>query len=76
MNATEVRELLERQPFQPFRLIMSSGRTYDITNPGLAVVLKSDVFVALDDGDRWVLAPLLHVFGIEAIRHGGRRKRA
>ena len=33
MAPEDLRLLLRRQPFRPFRLIMSNGNTYDIVGP-------------------------------------------
>jgi len=68
-----IREFLEREPFVPFRLIMSSGKQYDVMSPRLAVLLKSEVFVAFPDGERWAHVPLLHIASIETIANGRKR---
>lgn len=65
-----IREFLERDPFVPFRMIMSSGKTYDVMSPRLAVLLKSEVFVAFPDGERWAHVPLLHITAIETLGNG------
>ncbi len=82
MSATvdNIRELLEREPFQPFRLIMSSGKSCEIAKPNLAMLLKSEVFVAFPDGEHWAHIPYLHVSSIETVSNGrghtnGRTKR-
>jgi len=78
MRPDDIRDLLQRDPFQPFRLVMTSGESYNITNPGLAVPLKSQLFIALDNGERWAFCPYLHMAGVELLRDGrrpGRRRR-
>ena len=30
---SELRELIRNQPFEPFTITMTSGRTYDVSNP-------------------------------------------
>ncbi len=69
-----IRELLERDPFRPFRLVMTSGKHYDVVDPRSAVLLKSEIFVAFPDGEHWSIVPLLHISAIEEISNG-RRKR-
>lgn len=71
--AETIRELLEREPFLPFRLIMSSGKSYEVARPNLVVLLKSEVFVAFPDGERWAHVPYLHVSSVETIRNGSGR---
>ncbi len=77
MTRETIRDLLERDPFQPFRVRASSGATYDVRSPGLVVLLKSEIFIAEPRSDHFVLVPLLHVAGVERIGdgHPGRRKR-
>lgn len=70
MTATDVKKLLTRSPFQPFRLVMSSGRAYEVKHPEMAMVLKNEVLVGLhvaDDGvpSEFDICPLLHVATIE-----------
>ena len=70
MTATDVKKLLTRTPFQPFRLVMSSGKAYEVTHPEMAFVLRNDVLVGLhvaDDGvpAEFDICPLLHVATIE-----------
>jgi len=74
--AGEIQELLEKEPFAPFRLMLSNGKSHDVVRPGNAVVLKREVFLAFPDGEHWALIPLLHIAAIESIRNGkGARRR-
>ena len=41
MRADELRELLDRRPFEPIRLHISSGQTVDIKHPEMAFVTQS-----------------------------------
>jgi hypothetical protein len=41
MAPHELRALLRRQPFKPFRLIMSNGNTYDVVGPEWMMVTLS-----------------------------------
>ena len=78
MARETIRNLLERDPFQPFRIRASSGAAYDVRSPGLVVLLRSQVFIAEPRSDRFVVVPLLHVAGVEPIGNGhaarGRRR--
>lgn len=74
MIRNDIRELLAREPFVPFRLNLSSGKNYDVLNPQTTVLLKSEVFIAFPDGEQWSLVPLLHIASIERLGNGrGRR---
>lgn len=74
MMIKSVRELLEREPFQPFRIRASSGVAYEVRNPGLVVVLRSQIFIAESNSDRFTIVPFLHVAGVEQIANGRARR--
>jgi hypothetical protein len=79
MTATAMREILEREPFQPVRLKLTSGDAYDIRQPGLAMVLRTRVFVAAPNSDHWSLIPLIHIAAVETVNGGpprGKSRRA
>jgi hypothetical protein len=73
MARETIRDLLEREPFQPFRVRASSGAAYDVRAPGLVVLLKSQVLIAEPHSDRYAVIPLLHVAGVELINGRSRR---
>ena len=52
MIRENTRELLDRDLFIPFRLVLSSGGHYDIMDHHSAALLKSEVFVVFPDGER------------------------
>lgn len=70
-----IREFLEREPFQPFRIRASSGVGYDVASPQLVVLLRSQVFIAEPRSDHFAVIPLLHVAGVEAIANGHKPRR-
>ena len=78
MIAEEIKEMLEREPFKPFRVTMTSLKEYDIRNPRLAWPLKRELYVAMPDGERVAILPWIHVASIETIKgtrcEGGRRR--
>jgi hypothetical protein len=49
MTADAVFARLRRRPFVPFRLVLSSGTTYDVLQPEMLFVSKSGVTVAIYD---------------------------
>jgi hypothetical protein len=67
-----LRELLTQQPFKPFRLIMSSGKSYDVRHPEMAWLTRTDILVGVDETDEGVpaefrICALLHVTAIEPL---------
>lgn len=74
MSKESIRELLDREPFQPFRVRASSGAAYEVRSPGLVVLLKSQVLIAERNSDRCSVVPFLQVAGIELIPNGQARR--
>lgn len=74
MTVSSIRELLEREPFQPFRIRASNGANYEVRKPGLVVVMKSQILIAAANSDRYSLVPLLHVAGVEIMNNGHVRR--
>jgi len=75
MRAPDVREFVRRQPFQPFRITLTDGRTYDVVHPDLAMVGRGAVAIGLPSADdpelyydRLVTVSLMHIMQIEPIR--------
>ena len=54
MALDDLRGLLTREPFQPFRVRLTSGDHYEIRNPLSAALMKSRLFIALPNSDRSV----------------------
>lgn len=76
MTLQTFRDLLARRPFQPFRLVMSSGQTYEIRHPEMAWLTRTSILVGIDDEDDGVpaefkICSLLHVTAIEPLSTAG-----
>src|SRR6185437_1120837 len=56
MTVQTFRELLTQRPFKPFRLVMSSGQTYDVRHPEMAMLTRTDLLVGVDVEDDGVPA--------------------
>lgn len=71
MTVQTFRDLLKAQPFRPFRLVMSSGQSYDVRHPEVAMVTKSDLLVGTDVEDgvpaEFKICSLLHVTAVEPL---------
>jgi hypothetical protein len=77
MRAQELQKMLERRPFEPFRLHISSGQSVDVTHPEAAIVTPSLVAVGVGGPgvhDYVVHYNLLHIVKIEPL-NGARRPR-
>ncbi len=49
MSVQQIREAAERRPFQPIRLVMASGNSYDVTHPENIRVLTRVTSVVVGD---------------------------
>jgi hypothetical protein len=72
MNGPMFRDLLRQQPFKPFRLVMSSGESYEVRHPEMAWVTMNDVYVGIDGAANGLpvearICPLLHVATVEPL---------
>ena len=72
MTVKTFRDLLRQRPFKPFRLVMSSGQTYEVRHPEMAWLTRTDILVGIDETDEGVpaefrICSLLHVVTIRAI---------
>ncbi len=72
MTVQTFRELLAKRPFQPFRLVMSSGHSYDVRHPETALLTRTDILVGVDVADDGVpaefkICSLLHVATVESL---------
>jgi len=47
MTQEELREYARRQPFEPFRVILTTGATYDIRQPDLIMVGRRSAIIGL-----------------------------
>ncbi len=71
MTQEELREYARRQPFEPFRLILTTGETFDIHHPDLIMVGRRSAIIGMsnDPGgmvyDRTLKVDLLHVVGVQ-----------
>ena len=74
MTAKDIRDTLRREPFEPFRIVTSSGESYSVRDPQSVAIMKSRLFIALPD-DSSTLVPYLHVSAIEIIPNGRPRRR-
>ena len=73
MRPDDIRDLLRREPFQPFRLVMTDGAAFEIRHPEVVHVLRSTLRLVLrgsvpsQPGERVIIAVLLHVIRVEMI---------
>jgi hypothetical protein len=78
MNAEELARAVKAQPFVPFRLHMSDGRTFDVSHPELLVVfpgMRRLAVLAFPKEEAVELIDLLHVTSLSSPGRNGKRGR-
>lgn len=79
MIADAIKERLQKDPFEPFRIVASSGKSYKVANPFQVALMKSRVFIAAPNSDKWAELAYLHIASVEGSANGhprSKRKRA
>jgi hypothetical protein len=72
MTLQTFRQLLTQQPFRPFRVVMSSGQTYEVRHPEMAMLTRTDLLVGVGETSEGVpaefrICSLLHVTAVEPV---------
>ena len=72
VRLNELQEALRREPFQPFRLHLTTGQSFDIRHQEFAALTRTSVFVGQASGDDeipdcMIQCDLLHVVALEPI---------
>lgn len=79
MRPEEIRKLLERRPFVPFRLLMTSGEHVDVRHPETVLVARSHIAVALRSrkgiAEYVVWYSLIHIVKATPLARARRRPR-
>ncbi|HLL88307.1 MAG TPA: hypothetical protein VK324_03295 [Tepidisphaeraceae bacterium] len=73
MTADTFRDILHRRPFEPFRVVMSSGESYDVMHPEIALPTARTLILALPDptrveGERLAFCSYLHIAHLEILK--------
>ncbi len=72
MTVQTFREMLARRPFQPVKLTLSSGQSFEIRHPEMAMLTRTSILIGTDVAEDGVPAEfkvvsLLHVASIEPL---------
>jgi hypothetical protein len=72
MTIQTFREMLARRPFQPVKLVLSSGQSHEIRHPEMAMLTRTSILVGTDLAEDGVPAEfkiisLFHVTAIEPL---------
>ena len=72
MTVQTFREMLGRRPFQPVKLTLSSGQSFEIRHPEMAMLTRTSILIGTDVSDDGVpaefkIVSLLHVASMEPV---------
>lgn len=71
MTVQTFKEMLARRPFQPVKLTLSSGASYEIKHPENAFLTRTSILIGIDVADgiptEFKIISLLHVASMEPI---------
>ena len=62
-----LREMLHRDPFVPFRIVLTSGNHYDVVNPDMVAIGESTVFYLFPRSDRSAALRITQLAALEKI---------
>jgi hypothetical protein len=69
MSAESIRELLQRQPFEPFEVRMTNRDIHQIRHPENAWLAGSRLYIHYPGTERVALCSLLHIATVEMLQH-------
>jgi hypothetical protein len=77
MEAEEIHRTLKRQPFEPIRIHISDGASYDVTHPDQVIVTKRWSYIGLGGTDggpfqNSAVVTNLHITRLEPLRRSNR----
>lgn len=60
-----IRELLEREPFAPFRIILTSDDRFEVTHPHLVAIGETQIFYCYPRSDRFCFIRVNQIAAID-----------
>jgi hypothetical protein len=61
-------ELLDKEPFRPFRIVLTSGDRYEVLNRHLVAIGDSEIFYCYPQTDRFVYIRKNQIAALEALQ--------
>jgi hypothetical protein len=64
MNAEALRRFIEKRPFEPFEVQLSSGQVYRVGHPEAVMLLKNTLVIGDRETDAVVWCSLIHITAV------------
>ena len=71
----DILELINREPFEAFRIVLASGEGFEVSNPNLVAMGETTMHIYLPRSDRYAILRLNQVTSVEVGKENGRRTR-
>ena len=72
MRPEDLREFTRRQPFEPYRIHLTGGKTYDVVHPDQVIVFRSRIIIGVGDEngipEHAEHVALIHIVRIEELQ--------
>ena len=68
-------ELINREPFQVFRVVLASGEGFEVANPNLIAMGETMMHIYFPKSDRYATLRLSQINSVEVGKENGRRSR-
>jgi hypothetical protein len=66
MFLDELQDLIDKEPFEPFRIRLDNGDIHNVFNPQNLALQRSTVWIAFPDGN-WVMFPIGKICSCECV---------
>lgn len=63
----KIREMLDSDPFRPFRIIMTSGDRYEVSNPHLLAIGQTEIFYCYPQSDQVAFIRINQIVCVQSI---------
>lgn len=71
----DLKELLQRDPFVTFSIVLTNGREYVVDSPYQVAIGKSQLNYYFPRSDRWAILRLNQIASFDVADGAGRRRR-
>ena len=61
-----IREMLDREPFVPFRIVLTSGKEYEILNSHLVALGETQLTLYAPRSDKWAMLRLKEIASVQS----------
>ncbi len=64
MNPEALRKFMDKRPFEPFEVQLSSGQFYRVTHPEAVMLLKNTLVIGDPETDSVIWCSIIHITAI------------